>query len=595
MEGRESHERDRSTRLDLLAWAEFALRVAFHLKVSKGAAAGEEFSFTDEARLGRTADNDVVVKDGAASRSHARVFEKGGRYFVEDLGSANGTRLNNAAVKAPKELKSGDSIMIGDTVFVFELNLDQTMVPAASGTMDESADEPALEDDPNVTQLPKNPPRKSAAAMPAAQGRRPPPAAARPDSTNADEDEGDAPADTGEGADSTGDDGGSGEDDDATGFVDVPKPKALAPRPSGSRAAAAPARPSRGGLERPPRRALAKEEPEGEVELTAAERARMRRQMQQSAGGRVQLLWQDLPKGARALLAIFGTLLTVGTIALAGYVAWPRQRINRVEPKSFPADGALIEDSFGEGNVTFRTPDQKTFTFNATSPTRIVGVLHYQAANISTDEVSLNLNGQDLGTVPPDNIDVDSREVELILPAAILKPRDENLIVFDNVKNPPGDDEWKIWNLWVEIIPVPEMSAEEARRRAGGEIEKASKAWEMREVGAANLFRAWKTYREAWLLLEATPDAPAELLTLSRTRMKEIRPELDRKCNSMIIKFQSIVNTRPDAVAEGRQVLENIPEHFPTREHPCFNFSRALLRKLDGFDDFEASGPPPTE
>lgn len=603
-----SHEPGASTRLDLIARAGFAPVVAFQLRVSKGAAAGEEYSFTDEARLGRTADNDVVVKDGAASRSHARVFEKAGKYFIEDLGSANGTRLNNAAVKTARELKSGDAIMIGDTVFEFELNLDQTMAPAPSGTMDESADEPA--DDPNLTRPPtKNPPRKSAAAMPVARRT-----AARPDATNADEDE--APGETGDGAGSTGDDGGStgddgvtgddggstgddqAEDADATGFVDVPKPKALATRGSGARPAAPPpARPSRGGLERgPARRSLAREEAaSGEVELSAADRARLRRQMQQTAGGRVQLMWQDLPKGARALLAVFGTILIVGTVALAGYVAWPRQRVNRVEPKSFPIDGALIEDSFGEGRVTFRTPDQKAFTFNATSPTRIVGVLHYQAANISTDEVTLNLNGQDLGSVPPDNIDVESREIELILPAAVLKPRDENLIVFDNVKNPPGEDEWKIWNLWVEIIPVPEMSAEEARRRAGAEIERASKAWEMREVGAANLFRSWKTYREAWLLLEATPDAPAELLTLSRTRMKEIRPELDRKCNSMIVKFQGIVNTRPDAFAEGRQVLENIPEHFPTREHPCYNFSRALLRKLDGFDDFEAAGAPPTE
>jgi hypothetical protein len=63
----------------------------------------------------------------------------------------------------------------------------------------------------------------------------------------------------------------------------------------------------------------------------------------------------------------------------------------------------------------------------------------------------------------------------------------------------------------------------------------------------------------------------------------------------MIIKFKSIVNTRPDAFAEGRQVLENIPEHFPTREHPCFNFSRSLLRTMDGFDDFEAAGAPPAE
>ncbi len=136
------------------------------------------------------------------------------------------------------------------------------------------------------------------------------------------------------------------------------------------------------------------------------------------------------------------------------------------------------------------------------------------------------------------------------------------------------------------------LSRANRRVRAQDEIDKAAKDYELREVGAANLFRAWKTYREAWLLLEATPEAPAELLTLSRTRMKEIRPELDKKCNLMILKFKGVVNTHPDAYAEARQILENIPEHFPTREHPCFNFSRSLLRTMDGFDEFEAAAPP---
>ncbi len=564
--------------------------MAFHLKVSKGAASGEEYSFADEARLGRTADNDVVVRDQAASRSHARVFEQDGRYFVEDLGSANGTRLNNAAVKQAKELKDGDSIIIGDTVFRFELNLDQTMAPAPSSTMDEDAER---EDPDDAARLPQH-----AAPTP------PPRKAARPVSTNADEDEpvaDDEPESTGDDAE----EGAQGEPVNSTSFVNVPKPKALEQRASRGDLQ----RPPKGnGVERPSRgaaaiqrssrsRAIAPRDAEDAeaVELTAADRARMRRQLNQSAGGRVQLLWQDLPKGARAVLAIFGAVLLVGTVGLAGYVAWPRTRVNRPEPRTLPSDGQAIEDSFGSGDVTFSTLDQKAFTFAAMSPTRIVGVLHYQAANISADEVTINLNGQDLGVVPPDNIDVESREVEMVLPAATLKARDENLIVFDNVKNPPGSDDWKIWNLWVEIIPVPEMSTEEARRRAQGEIDKAAEDWELREVGAPNLFRAWKTYREAWLLLEATPDAPPELITLARTRMKEIRPELDRKCNAMIVKFKSIVNTRPNAFADGRQVLENIPEHFPTREHPCFNFSRALLRTIDGFDEFEAAGAPPTE
>ncbi|MDX2008830.1 MAG: FHA domain-containing protein [Myxococcaceae bacterium] len=557
--------------------------MGFQLTVTRGAAAGESYTFAEEAKLGRTADNDVVVKDQAASRSHARVYEDGGKYFVEDLGSANGTRLNASPIKQPKELKSGDSIVIGDTVFKVTLELDETLAPEAapSSTMDESGDEAPGDDDPNATRLPtrRAPPRR---------------VEARPDSTNADEDEAppdEAPADTGDEAASTGDEGG---DVNSTMFVDVPRPKALA-RKSQSAAPAAQRPPRADAIERerPSRRgaaALARQDEADEpVELSAADRARMRRQLNQSATGRVQLLWSDLPKPARVLLGGFGALLVAGTLGFAAWVAWPTNVVNKPEPRAFRADGAPLEDSFGLGKVTFQTPDQKSFTFSATAPTRVVGVVHYQASNISTDEVNINLNGTDLGSVPADDIDPDSRELELVLPAALLKTKEENLMVFDNTRNPPGDDPWKIWNLWVEIIPVPDMSAEEARRRAQDEIGKAAKDYELREVGAANLFRAWKTYREAWLLLEATPDAPVELTTIARTRMKEIRPELDRKCNGMLVKFKTIVNTRPNAYEEGRQVLEHIPEYFPTREHPCHNFSKAMLRSIDGLD-FEPAG-----
>ena len=55
--------------------------------------------------MGRTADNDVVIKDPSSSRSHARVYEEDGRFFVEDLKSVNGTTLNERALKAPATLK----------------------------------------------------------------------------------------------------------------------------------------------------------------------------------------------------------------------------------------------------------------------------------------------------------------------------------------------------------------------------------------------------------------------------------------------------------------------------------------------------------
>src|SRR5262245_59434059 len=123
--------------------------LAFTLKVSKGAGAGAEFPFdAAEARLGRTADNDIVVKDSGASRSHARVYQKGSRYFVEDLKSANGTKVNNAVITGSKEIKNGDTISIGEVVFTFSF-ADETLLEPPSeeinATMLRPAHDPANE------------------------------------------------------------------------------------------------------------------------------------------------------------------------------------------------------------------------------------------------------------------------------------------------------------------------------------------------------------------------------------------------------------------------------------------------------------------
>jgi hypothetical protein len=223
----------------------------------------------------------------------------------------------------------------------------------------------------------------------------------------------------------------------------------------------------------------------------------------------------------------------------------------------------------------------KTFTFFAASPTRIVGVLHYQAKDISKDEVSVELNGVQLGMVPPDSLDSEQRELDLVLPASVVKPGEPNTLVFDNVLNPPGDEPWRIWNIWVEIIPIPEMSTDEATRQAKAQVDKAAIFYEQRNVGAENLFRAWKTYREAWLLLESTPDRPEELWQIARTRMREIRPELDAKCSAMLVGYKQAISQKNQDLEKARRILEGIPAHFPTREHACYNISRALLADLD--------------
>lgn len=81
---------------------------------------GREHPLTDEtATIGRAVENDIVVTSKRVSREHARVRREGRRVTLEDLGSTNGTLLNDERVLAPVNLHDGDRISIGDVVFTF--------------------------------------------------------------------------------------------------------------------------------------------------------------------------------------------------------------------------------------------------------------------------------------------------------------------------------------------------------------------------------------------------------------------------------------------------------------------------------------------
>ncbi|MCD6451661.1 MAG: FHA domain-containing protein [Acidobacteria bacterium] len=69
--------------------------------------------------IGRSSENDVVIANPAVSRKHARVVEEGGKFYIEDLNSVNGTFVNGIKV-TKKQLKHGDEIFIGEHRLIFE-------------------------------------------------------------------------------------------------------------------------------------------------------------------------------------------------------------------------------------------------------------------------------------------------------------------------------------------------------------------------------------------------------------------------------------------------------------------------------------------
>jgi sigma-B regulation protein RsbU (phosphoserine phosphatase) len=81
----------------------------------------EKFSLARlRTTIGRSARSDICIPDAFASRLHAEIREEGDAYWLQDLGSANGTRYNGSFVTMPIPLITGGEIQIGETVIVFE-------------------------------------------------------------------------------------------------------------------------------------------------------------------------------------------------------------------------------------------------------------------------------------------------------------------------------------------------------------------------------------------------------------------------------------------------------------------------------------------
>jgi hypothetical protein len=83
-----------------------------------GHESGVAYDLSDGATLGR-GDVEIRLDDPFASSRHAHISREGRVVVIEDLGSTNGTYLNEQPLKGPQPLHDGDRIRIGDSEFSF--------------------------------------------------------------------------------------------------------------------------------------------------------------------------------------------------------------------------------------------------------------------------------------------------------------------------------------------------------------------------------------------------------------------------------------------------------------------------------------------
>jgi pSer/pThr/pTyr-binding forkhead associated (FHA) protein len=95
--------------------------VLSRLWVVAGVHRGKTFRIDNtEIVVGRATENDVQFPDRSVSRQHCRIHSNGDGWWIEDLGSTNGTYVRGEPVASPLKLRHGDEVVTGFSRFVFQ-------------------------------------------------------------------------------------------------------------------------------------------------------------------------------------------------------------------------------------------------------------------------------------------------------------------------------------------------------------------------------------------------------------------------------------------------------------------------------------------
>jgi pSer/pThr/pTyr-binding forkhead associated (FHA) protein len=138
------------------SFPEETIAASLHITLREGGTMERELTKA-ETRLGKGPDNDIVLGDQAVSSNHALIRLDGEKYMLIDVGSRNGTFLNNERLSEARALKNGDIIKLGHCRVTFRAaQAGQTLTLSATEILGVSA----------VPPPPPAPPTPSAPPLP---------------------------------------------------------------------------------------------------------------------------------------------------------------------------------------------------------------------------------------------------------------------------------------------------------------------------------------------------------------------------------------------------------------------------------------------
>jgi adenylate cyclase len=85
----------------------------------RASATGEVFTLEDYSLIGRSSEATICLSDAGVSRQHAAIRRDGVHYWLTDLGSSNGSYVNDMALTSARVLRNGDRVRFGGSIFHF--------------------------------------------------------------------------------------------------------------------------------------------------------------------------------------------------------------------------------------------------------------------------------------------------------------------------------------------------------------------------------------------------------------------------------------------------------------------------------------------